>query len=67
MAAMAGRGSKVKRQDQTAGDETRQVVQGQVEELARLVARQMLLAALPRLRQHDQPADTAVPDDVRGV
>lgn len=46
MATTAGRGASVKRQDEAAGDEAVQVVRDQVEELARLRARQMLLAAL---------------------
>lgn len=46
MATTAGRGSSVKRQDEGAGDEARQVVRDQVEELARRGAQQMLLAAL---------------------
>ena len=46
MATTTGRGSSVKRQNAEAGDEARQVVRDQVEELARAGARQMLLAAL---------------------
>ena len=46
MATTAGRGSSVKRQNWEAGDEARQVVRDQIEELARAGARQMLLAAL---------------------
>lgn len=45
MVTTAGRGSSVKGQDEAA-DEAVQVVRDQVEELARLGARQMLLAAL---------------------
>jgi putative transposase len=46
MATTTRRGFGVKRQDEEAGDEARQVVGDQVEELARRGARQMLLAAL---------------------
>ncbi|MBK9119783.1 MAG: transposase [Phycisphaerales bacterium] len=46
MATTTGRGSSVKRRDEAGGDEAVQVVRDQVEELARLGARQMLLAAL---------------------
>lgn len=46
MGTTAGRGSSVKRRDQAAREEAVQVVGDQVEELARLGARQMLLAAL---------------------
>jgi hypothetical protein len=46
MATTTGRRSSVKRRDDEAGDEARQVVRDQVEELARAGARQMLLAAL---------------------
>jgi putative transposase len=46
MATTTGRGSSVKRQDVTAGDEAQRVVRDQVEELARTGARQLLLAAL---------------------
>jgi len=46
MATTARRGSRVKYSQTEAGDEARQVVREQVEELARAGARQMLLAAL---------------------
>ncbi|MBK9120459.1 MAG: IS256 family transposase [Phycisphaerales bacterium] len=46
MATTTGRGSSVKRRDEAGADEAVQVVRDQVEELARLGARQMLLAAL---------------------
>ena len=46
MATTAGRRGGVKRQDQGATDEAREVVQDQVEELARVGAREMLMAAL---------------------
>jgi transposase-like protein len=46
MATTTGRGSSVKRHADEAGDEARQVVHDQVEELARRGAQQMLLAAL---------------------
>ena len=46
MATTTGRRGGVKRQDQEATDEAREVVQDQVEELARVGAREMLMAAL---------------------
>ena len=46
MATTTGRRGGVKQQDQEAADEAREVVQDQVEELARVGAREMLMAAL---------------------
>jgi putative transposase len=46
MATTTGRGASVKRQDVEAGDEAREVVRDQIEELARMGARRMLVAAL---------------------
>jgi transposase-like protein len=46
MATTTGRRRSVKRQDEEAGDEARQMVRDQVEELARAGAREMLSAAL---------------------
>ena len=46
MATTTRRGGGVKRQDSDAGDEAREIVQDQLEELARQGAREMLMAAL---------------------
>ena len=46
MATTSGRRGGVKRQDSDAGDQAREVVRDQLEELARLGAREMLMAAL---------------------
>jgi transposase-like protein len=50
MATTAGRRGGVKRQDSDAGDEAREIVRDQLEELARLGACEMLMAALKHER-----------------